>query len=187
MLTLCTKDHIFKCTRADLHAFRSIWTALLWQCSVCTFVSAIVNQPSVENLLLGVLPNTSSQRTEREQCGQLLFSHIITQQMLLLFRGKAAKGYSVRSFPILQLKKKEKGVIFANPLNTLHIGDGFLEHLNQVSLNQTDLLKEIAQGECCLPGVGRNCEEQSDATEMGSSGDKEEDNGVSWGNFMLLK
>lgn len=38
-----------------------------------------------------------------------------------------------------------------------------------------------------MPGVGRNCEKRSDATEMGSSGDKEEDNGVSWGNFMLLK
>lgn len=117
MLTLCTKDHIFKCTRADLHAFRSIWTALLWECSVCTFVSAIANQPSVQNVLLGVSPNTSSQRTER--CGKLLFSHIITQQTLLLFRGKAAEEYSVHLLPILRLKK-EKEAIFTNPLNTLH-------------------------------------------------------------------
>lgn len=105
MLTLCTKDHIFKCTRADLRAFRSIRTALLWKCSVCTFVSAIANQPSVENVLLGVVLNTSSQRTEREQYRELLFSPIITQQTLLLFKGKAAKGYSVHLFLIVLLKK----------------------------------------------------------------------------------
>lgn len=122
MLTLCTKDHIFKCTRADLHAFRSIWTALLWECSVCTFVSAIVNQPSVENLLLGVLPNTSSQRTEREQCTQLLFSHIITQQTVLLFRGKAAKGYSGHLLPILQLKKRERSNFHKSFKHSSHRG-----------------------------------------------------------------
>lgn len=60
MLTLCTKDHIFKCTRADLCAFEAFRPRYYGSVSVCRFVSAIANQPSGSNLLFNIRLNTSS-------------------------------------------------------------------------------------------------------------------------------